>query len=109
MKERTPICFCQSCGAVISRLEEFGTDQEGHRLVEYCRECYLDGSFIEPEITFEEMASRILVDKHLAERQAPLVQEAVRNMLAGLKRWNRSSWPTPRLLRRVRTEDKGAF
>ncbi len=46
--------FCQSCGMPLEKTEDFGTEKDGSQSVEYCRYCYQNGEWTQPEITLEE-------------------------------------------------------
>ena len=38
--------------------EDFGTDEAGYRVNDYCRHCYAAGRFTEPAITMDAMRDR---------------------------------------------------
>lgn len=52
--------FCQSCGMPLNLHGEdvHGTEADGSKSTKYCSYCYENGSFIEPNITFDEMLVR---------------------------------------------------
>ena len=50
--------FCQSCGMPLATADDFGTDAQGFRVNEYCRFCYANGAFTEPEISLQAMIDR---------------------------------------------------
>ncbi|MFQ5442912.1 MAG: zinc ribbon domain-containing protein [Thermodesulfobacteriota bacterium] len=79
---------CQSCGIIIKNASEFGKTATGVIAVDYCRFCYKDGQFTEPDITMEEMIEKVA--KTMSEqRRVPLekAKEAVKESLPKLKRW----------------------
>jgi hypothetical protein len=39
----------------LTKPEDFGTDRAGYRINNYCRHCFVDGGFTDPDITMEEM------------------------------------------------------
>ena len=47
--------FCQSCGMTMRRAADFGTDAHGVRINDFCRFCYVDGTFTEPDLTLQGM------------------------------------------------------
>jgi hypothetical protein len=49
---------CQSCSMPLSALGDRGTERDGMPSAFYCRYCYRDGAFTEPEATIETMATR---------------------------------------------------
>jgi len=52
--------FCQSCGMPLSRdPQKGGTESDGSRSTEYCSYCYRSGRFTEPDITLEQMMSKV--------------------------------------------------
>lgn len=46
--------FCQSCGMSLAQAVDFGTERNGQAATEYCRYCYQNGSWTQPNITLEE-------------------------------------------------------
>ncbi len=79
---------CQSCGMLIMKPEEFSTEANGVRRLDYCKFCYYKGAFTEPEITVEEMAVKLAgpmrINKNITEEQT---KETAMELLKGLKRW----------------------
>jgi hypothetical protein len=63
-----------------------GTEKDGSASNEYCTYCYQNGAFTNPDITVEEMASRII--SKLEGHNAPedIIESAV-SRLRDLKRW----------------------
>jgi len=52
--------ICQSCVMPMEKPEDFGTEADGSRNEEYCRFCYRDGGFTDPDIIMEQMIKKIL-------------------------------------------------
>jgi hypothetical protein len=48
---------CQSCGVPLDDWF-FGTTAEGQETREYCKFCYANGQFTEPELTVDQMIQR---------------------------------------------------
>ena len=46
--------FCQSCAMPLEKPEDFGTERDGSKNVDYCQYCYKDGAFTSEE-TMEGM------------------------------------------------------
>lgn len=46
--------FCQSCAMPLNSTNQ-GTEANGSKSTKYCSNCYQNGAFINPNITFEEM------------------------------------------------------
>ncbi len=49
--------FCNSCGRPIVKAD-YGTNADGSLNEEYCKDCFQNGEFTEPDITLEEMITR---------------------------------------------------
>jgi len=80
---------CQSCGYPLQKEEDKGTNADGTRNEEYCNMCFIDGKFIQPEITMEgmiELAAKGLseFDPNMSYEQA---KEYVSKIIPQLKRW----------------------
>ena len=81
--------FCQSCSMPLRRPDEFGTDEAGYRINDYCHHCFVKGGFTEPAITMEQMLERcvaIMSEEHImpASEARALMEET----LPRLKRWS---------------------
>lgn len=46
--------FCQSCAMPLNA-NILGTELDGSRSPKYCTQCYLNGQFVQPNLTFNEM------------------------------------------------------
>lgn len=78
--------FCQSCTFPIDNMEDRGTEKNGSKSDLYCKYCYKDGAFTDPEMTLErmiEIARTEMEKQHLADN---IIQQSI-NMLPHLKRW----------------------
>lgn len=82
-----PKLFCQSCTMPIDNVADKGTEKDGTKSNEYCRYCYQNGSFTDPDITFEKMS--VLVKEQMQKRHIPqnIIQKSM-DSLPYLKRWN---------------------
>ncbi|MDO5602369.1 MAG: zinc ribbon domain-containing protein [Oscillospiraceae bacterium] len=89
-----PAAQCQSCGMILEKDSDKGTERGGGRCGEYCAFCYQQGNFTQ-DITMEEMAEQNLQELdqwnasmglHLtrAEAKAQLME-----FLPTLKRWKK--------------------
>ncbi|MEO8173001.1 MAG: zinc ribbon domain-containing protein [Sediminibacterium sp.] len=77
---------CQSCNMPIDKPVEKGTEKDGTLNSKYCRYCYREGSFVNPELTFGEMKSIVtmqLMKTHLSMREA----DRILLSLPGISRW----------------------
>ncbi len=52
--------FCQSCGMPLSKdCKGGGSEADGKLSKDYCSYCYQAGKFTEPDITVEEMVTKV--------------------------------------------------
>ncbi|AZH28956.1 MULTISPECIES: zinc ribbon domain-containing protein [Paenibacillus] len=78
---------CQSCGMPLENEDQYGTDAQHHKTDEYCKYCYKEGAFVQPDLTMEGMIQQcvpILVEEGM---QAEEATSMLRNYLPHLKRW----------------------
>lgn len=77
--------LCQSCSMPLDA-NTAGTEKNGTASKTYCKYCYQDGQFVNPNLTLEEM--RQVIKREMAKRNIPdaLTSQAV-NVLPTLKRW----------------------
>lgn len=80
--------FCQSCSMPLEKPEDFGTDVAGFRVNDYCRHCFANGAFTDPDITMEAMRDRCVgimaAQGIMPEAQA---RTLLTDVLPRLKRW----------------------
>ena len=50
--------FCQSCAMPLGTPEDFGTDAHRYRVNDYCRHCYTNGAFTEPDVSMPAMLEK---------------------------------------------------
>lgn len=79
---------CQSCGMPLkANPKGGGTNADGTLSQEYCSYCYVDGSFVDPGMTLDEM--KTLVVEKLHERGMPkFVGKFFASGLKRLERWH---------------------
>jgi len=89
MEERHPeMNYCQSCAMPLVNTDDYGTNIDGTKNIEYCKYCYQNGHFIEPEITVREMITKtteVMKEMHIPAEQI----EETRKFIPMLKRWRR--------------------
>ena len=51
--------ICQSCGMPLYNEDDFGTNADNSKNEEYCVYCCQKGQFTDPDITMEEMITKI--------------------------------------------------
>lgn len=78
---------CQSCGMPLG-VGFYGTNVDGTTNREYCKLCFLEGKFIEPNLTLEEMlgrsAANMVDDLNMARDEA---EKLATTIIPNLKRW----------------------
>ncbi len=83
------IPICQSCGMPLNKEENRGTNSDNSKSEEYCKFCFQEGKFTDPERTMEEQInSGIEMSKKLwiPEEKA---REIAYNTIPKLKRWSK--------------------
>lgn len=85
--ENTP--FCQSCGMALTTEEAKGTEKNGLKTNDYCKYCYEDSQFKNPDLHLDDMKN--VVKTHMEKKKLPhyMIQKAI-NILPALKRWKES-------------------
>ncbi|MHC4661383.1 MAG: zinc ribbon domain-containing protein [Planctomycetota bacterium] len=68
-----PIC-CQSCSMPLDSEEKFGTEEDGSASEYYCRFCYQNGQFMQPDMTVDEMINTLAGFR--SEKMGITVEEA---------------------------------
>ncbi|MFZ6025792.1 MAG: zinc ribbon domain-containing protein [Bacteroidota bacterium] len=80
---------CQSCGKNFSSMVSYGTNLDKTNNYSFCKECYSEGDFIEPNISLNEM--RIKVEKdlfNLSKRR----RKRITKSLEYLERWKKDRY-----------------
>lgn len=78
--------FCQSCGMPLTTEDNKGTENNGQKTNDYCKYCYENSNFKNPDMNLEEMKDTVKM--HMEKKKFPnyMVQKAL-NILPALKRW----------------------
>lgn len=80
--------FCQSCAMPMEKDEQFGTNADGSKNNEYCCYCMQKGEFTEPNITVEQMVTK--VSGIMQEMKMPsFIINQVKTYIPTLKRWKK--------------------
>lgn len=84
--------ICQSCGMNMNSEQDFGTNADGTKNMDYCHYCYQNGAFTR-DVTMEEMMetnlkyidewNRATGNNMTADEARPILRE----FLSTLKRW----------------------
>lgn len=87
-----PVRQCQSCGMILEKDSDKGTESDGQKSEDYCAFCYQQGQFVQ-DITIEKQIEHNLRDLdtwnqenglHLSEQEA---RAELLKFLPHLKRW----------------------
>ena len=78
--------FCQSCSMPLDGPELHGTEKDGSISNDYCKFCYKDGKFTDPDLTLARMQSSISNRMDKENIPADIIEAAVAR-LPHLKRW----------------------
>ena len=70
----------------IDNIADRGTEKDGSKSSEYCKYCYQNGAFINPNMSFEEMKSLVITQMKRLNLPDGIIQNSVRS-LPDLKRW----------------------
>lgn len=83
-----PELFCQSCSMPIDHIDDRGTEKDGSKNNEYCKYCYQDGAFTEPNLSFQQMKDEIMLQMKKLTLDDSVIQSAI-DRLSYLKRWEK--------------------
>lgn len=83
---------CQSCGMLLITQHNFNLFTDDDKKSIYCKTCYLDGEFTEPNLTLEKMKKKMKIRcKEL--KFGKLSSFVLINRLGALQRWkNKFTW-----------------
>ncbi|AET60193.1 zinc ribbon domain-containing protein [Paenibacillus terrae] len=98
---------CQSCGMPLEHEEQYGTDAQQAKTDEYCKYCYKEGAFVQPELTMDDMIRQcvpILAEQGMQEEEAVVMMHSY---LPSLKRWRSSEDAGLQLDGPIREEYRG--
>jgi hypothetical protein len=70
----------------IDNVADRGTEKDGSKCNEYCKYCYQNGAFINPNMSFEEMKSLIITKMKEMNLPPGIIQNSVKS-LPNMKRW----------------------
>ena len=81
--------FCESCGMPMGETNEmYGTESNGSKSTDYCKFCYGNGAFLNPNLTLEEqieaVAALMIKDFGFSSEDA---MEQCKGNIPNLKRW----------------------
>ena len=81
--------FCESCGMPMGETDEmYGTESTGSKSTDYCKFCYENGTFTNPDTTLDEqiatVAAMMVKDFGFSQEDA---MEQCKAGIPTLKRW----------------------
>lgn len=80
--------YCQSCAMPMKSDELYGTNSDGTKTEEFCKFCFQNGQFTEPDITMQEMIDKCV---SIMGRQNIMPEDQARDLmtkhLPNLNRW----------------------
>ena len=76
--------FCQSCGMPLQAEEDFGTNSDGGKNMEYCVHCYESGAFTQ-DVTMEDMIE--ICVPFMTDMKPEEAKTLLQEHLPKLKRW----------------------
>ena len=80
--------YCQSCSMPIDDMQVRGTEKDGSTSKDYCKYCYINGAFTNPDLTLEEMIKRLTKLSEYNKLPTDIMEAAVSRM-PHLKRWEK--------------------
>lgn len=83
-----PKLICQSCTMPLDNVNNRGTEKDGIKSTEYCKYCYQHGSFVKPEMTFDEMKGKAITQMRTMHIHENVIHQTL-DRLSRLKRWNK--------------------
>lgn len=69
--------------------ELLGTEKDGSKNQDYCKYCYQNGTFTNPESTLKEMISQVIDQMQRMQLDSNIIDRTVR-VLPDLKRWQKA-------------------
>ncbi len=82
--------FCQSWGKTYSSVILNGHYENGDINPAFCNNCYDNGKFVEPELTFDELINR--TDSGFCAKKSKFQKFQLRDRLNGLERWKKDQY-----------------
>jgi hypothetical protein len=81
--------ICQSCGMPLIKESDIGTNEDGSQSEEYCRFCFQEGKFTNPNLTMEEQIEKGIVISKKMWIPEDKAREIANNTIPKLKRWQK--------------------
>ncbi|MEK6823413.1 MAG: zinc ribbon domain-containing protein [Nanoarchaeota archaeon] len=78
---------CQSCGMPLNKEENWGTNADDSKTQEYCRFCFQNGKFTNPDLTMEKVIEKSVELSKKLWMPEDKAREIANNTIPKLKRW----------------------
>jgi hypothetical protein len=72
----------------IDQVDNRGTERDGSKSNLYCKYCYQEGKFVNPQLTLPEMRNIVSTQMHKLKISDTIIQQSL-DMLPHLKRWRK--------------------
>ena len=80
---------CQSCGMPLNKEENQGTNEDNSKTNEYCKFCFENGKFTNPDLTMEKVIEKSVELSKKLWMPEDKAREIANNSIPKLKRWNK--------------------
>ena len=67
--------------------DDRGTEKDGSKSELYCKFCYQNGAFVDPEMNLDKMKNIVVTQMHKRNISQAIIQHSL-NTISGLKRWS---------------------
>jgi hypothetical protein len=81
------VLICQSCGMPLNKEENKGTNKDKTKNDEYCKFCFLEGKFTNPQLTMEDQINKGIEMSKKMWMPEDKAKEIAWNTIPKLKRW----------------------
>jgi hypothetical protein len=85
-----PYKYCQSCGKKFSSIRKPAKDSDGTLHTAFCKDCFIDGRFVEPNLSIDEFNKRI--NQELRKRKTWVGRKMLSKRLRNLERWDNDEY-----------------
>ncbi len=82
------INVCQSCGMPLNKEENCGTNEDNSKTNEYCKFCFENGKFTNPDLTMNEVIEKSVQMSKKLWMPEDKAREIAKNTIPNLKRWH---------------------
>ena len=87
----TQSAVCQSCEMPLAKPEDFGREADGSASPDYCRHCYENGAFANPDETMEEAIESCIPYCREEFESGEAARKHFMESFPELKRWAKAS------------------